>query len=128
MEINAIFNNISVILWQTLSHNVHLTMSGIQTHNFSGDRCHEKGINFHATGRNELTSIFMDPLTFSHCFFFSRIIAVINEHASWHELITVAVQLQVYHYMIKFVSDLRYVGGFLWILWFPPTIKPTAMI
>ena len=25
--------------------------------------------------------------------------------------------------VIKFVSDLRKVGGFLWILWFPPQIK-----
>ena len=25
--------------------------------------------------------------------------------------------------MIKFVSDLRQVGGFFWVLWFPPPIK-----
>ena len=24
------------------------------------------------------------------------------------------------HYVIKFVSDLRQVGSFLWVLWFPP--------
>ena len=29
--------------------------------------------------------------------------------------------------MIKFVSDLRQVGGFLWVLRFPPPIKLTAM-
>jgi len=28
----------------------------------------------------------------------------------------------IQHYVIKFVSDLRQVGGFLWILWFPPPI------
>jgi hypothetical protein len=27
----------------------------------------------------------------------------------------------------KFVSDLRHVGGFLWLLRFPPPIKRTAM-
>jgi hypothetical protein len=27
------------------------------------------------------------------------------------------------HYVIKFVSDLRQFCGFLWVLWFPPTIK-----
>jgi hypothetical protein len=32
------------------------------------------------------------------------------------------------HYVIKFVSDLRHVGGFLRVLRFPPPIKLTAMI
>ena len=32
------------------------------------------------------------------------------------------------HYVIKFVSDLRQVGGFLRVLRFPPPIKLTAMI
>ena len=31
------------------------------------------------------------------------------------------------HYVIKFVSDLRQVGGFFRVLRFPPPIKPTAM-
>jgi hypothetical protein len=32
----------------------------------------------------------------------------------------------VQHYVIKFVSDLRQVGGFLRVLRFPPPIKLTA--
>jgi hypothetical protein len=32
------------------------------------------------------------------------------------------------HYVIKFVSDLRQVGGFLWVLRFPPPIKLTATV
>ena len=32
------------------------------------------------------------------------------------------------HYVIKFVSDLQQVGGFFWVLQFPPPIKLTAMI
>ena len=32
------------------------------------------------------------------------------------------------HYVIKFVSDLRQVSGFLRVLQFPPPIKLTAMI
>ena len=32
------------------------------------------------------------------------------------------------HYVIKFVSDLRQVGGFLRVLWFPPPINLTATI
>ena len=34
----------------------------------------------------------------------------------------------VQHYVIKFVSDLREVGGFLQVLRFPPPIKLTATI
>jgi hypothetical protein len=32
------------------------------------------------------------------------------------------------HYVIKFVSDLRQVSEFLWVLRFPPLIKLTVMI
>jgi hypothetical protein len=32
------------------------------------------------------------------------------------------------NYVIKFVSDLRRVGGFLWVLRIPPPIKLTATI
>ena len=34
----------------------------------------------------------------------------------------------VHHYVIKFVSDLRQVGGFLRVLRFPPPVKLTATI
>jgi hypothetical protein len=34
----------------------------------------------------------------------------------------------IQHYVIKFVSDLWQVGGFLQVLLFPPTIKLTATI
>jgi hypothetical protein len=30
---------------------------------------------------------------------------------------------EIQHYVIKFVSDLQQVGGFLRVLWFPPPIK-----
>ena len=35
---------------------------------------------------------------------------------------------QYSHYAIEFVSDLRQVSGFPWVLWFPPPIKLTATI
>jgi hypothetical protein len=38
------------------------------------------------------------------------------------------LQKPIQHYVIKFVSDLRQVDGFLWGLWFPPPIKLTAKI
>ena len=34
----------------------------------------------------------------------------------------------IQHYVIKFVSDLRKVVGFLCVLWFPPPIKLTTTI
>ena len=34
----------------------------------------------------------------------------------------------LHHHVIKFVSDLQQVGGFLRIIWFPPLIKLTATI
>ena len=45
--------------------------------------------------------------------------------------IKTACLVEVYsiqHYVIKFVSDLRQVGGFLRVLRFPPSIKLTATI
>jgi hypothetical protein len=38
------------------------------------------------------------------------------------------VVYSIQHYVIKCISDLRQVGGFLWVLWFPPPIKLTATI
>jgi hypothetical protein len=37
-------------------------------------------------------------------------------------------EYSVQHYVIKFVRDLRQVGGFLRVLQFPPSIKLTATI
>jgi hypothetical protein len=34
----------------------------------------------------------------------------------------------IQHYVIKFVSDLRQAGCFLWVLGLPPSIKLTATI
>ena len=34
----------------------------------------------------------------------------------------------IQRYVIQFVSDLRQVSGFLWVLYFSPPIKVTAMI
>jgi hypothetical protein len=34
----------------------------------------------------------------------------------------------IQHYVIKFVSDLRQIGGFLLVLRFPPSIKLTATL
>ena len=39
---------------------------------------------------------------------------------------THGVMYWIQHYVIKFVSDLQQVGGFLRVLRFPPPIKPTT--
>ena len=44
------------------------------------------------------------------------------EPCSWWGVLNTTI------YVIKFVSDLRQVGGFLRVLWFPPPIKLTATI
>ena len=39
------------------------------------------------------------------------------------------IHFEVYsiqHYVLKLVSDLRQVGGFIQVLWFPPSIKLTG--
>ena len=33
----------------------------------------------------------------------------------------------IQHYVIKFASHLRQIGGFLWVIRFPPPIKLTTM-
>jgi hypothetical protein len=43
-------------------------------------------------------------------------------------MLQVRISIIVQHYMIKFVSDLPQVGGFLRVLRFPPPIKLTATI
>ena len=47
---------------------------------------------------------------------------VMSSNSSYGEVYSIQ------HYVIKFVSDLRQVGGFLWVLQVPPPIKLTATI
>ena len=42
--------------------------------------------------------------------------------------ITTKVVFSIEGYVIKFVSDFRQVGDFLWVLRFPPATKLTATI
>jgi hypothetical protein len=59
------------------------------------------------------------------------IIFVILCYDSLQSLLNVAPHGEMYliqHYVIKFVSDLQQVGGFLQILQFPPPIKLTGKI
>ena len=47
---------------------------------------------------------------------------VVNLHLTHGEVYSIQ------YYVMKFVSDLRQVGGFLWVLRFPQPIKLTATI
>ena len=53
---------------------------------------------------------------------------VISAHHHWCCEFESRSERGVQHYVIKFVSDLRQVGGFLRVLRFPPPIKLTATI
>ena len=53
----------------------------------------------------------------------------INVYHHWREFESRFGEVySIQHYVIKFVSDLRQVDGFLRVLWFPPPIKLTATI
>ena len=43
-------------------------------------------------------------------------------------IVAESIGIQIYWLLIKFVSDLRQVGGFLLVFRFPPRIKLTATI
>ena len=45
----------------------------------------------------------------------------------WYLVFQLPVK-SIQHFVIEFVSDLLQVGGFLWVLMFPPPIKLTARI
>jgi monoamine oxidase len=58
-------------------------------------------------------------------------VQLIDKHGRTYTVSMLLSNIQVYsmqHYVIKFVSDLRQVGGFLLICCIPPPIKLTAMI
>ena len=49
-------------------------------------------------------------------------------HKLWVRIQLTAKCNSIQDFVIKFVSDLWQVGGFLQVLWFPPPIKLTATI
>ena len=49
-------------------------------------------------------------------------------HIKIHVIPLVSYQLSIFSVVIMERSDLRQVGGFLWILWIPPPIELTATI
>jgi hypothetical protein len=65
--------------------------------------------HFHDVVMNSRGDQCLLPLTFWVCFRSSEVYSI-------------------QHYVIKFVSDLRQVGGFLQVLWFHPPINLTATI
>ena len=92
-------------------------MIGIRTHNVSGDR--------YRMHRNIKQYIMYVMITARCILFLSR-----NRYC----IVAMDVQLHmqsvfsIQQYVIKFVSDLRQIGGFgfLRAVWFPPTIKLTS--
>ena len=128
MVFNTTFSNISVISWrsvllveetgvpgenhqptsshwQTWSHNVVWSkplLSGIKTHNVSGDR---PWLDLQLP----MQSV---PIT-------TKVVSLNPAHGKLYS---------IQHYVIKFVSHLRQVDGILWVLRFPSPIKLTGRI
>ena len=57
------------------------------------------------------------------CFFYAKMFLMISGYGQLH-----GDMYSIQHYVIKIVSDFCQVGGFLWLLRFPPPIKLTATI
>ena len=55
-----------------------------------------------------------------------QLVPITTKVVSWNPVHGEVYSIQ--HYWIKFVSDLRQVGGFLRVLLFPPSTKPTSTI
>ena len=53
-------------------------------------------------------------------------VPIATKVVSWNPVHDEVYSIQ--HYVIKFVSDVRQVSGFLRILWFPPAMKLTTTI
>jgi hypothetical protein len=115
MVFNATFNNISVISWRSVLL-VEETGGPEENHRPSWN-CH---LHIH-----ESTHFILFVLLKVHPRFYPRLACAYYywccEFESWSAR-------GVQHYVIKFVSDLRQVGGFLRVLRFPPPIKLTATI
>ena len=68
------------------------------------------------------TSYFIAPGLFPHQDLLHCYIYMYNSHSNPAHGEVYLIQ----HYVIKFVSDLQHVDGFIWYFRFPPSIKLTA--
>ena len=60
---------------------------------------------------------------------YSKLFMIVRPEYQWQYLNPTHGEVyNIQHYVIKFVSDLRQVCGFLQVLWFPPPLKLTATI
>ena len=68
----------------------------------------------------------MCSFIFIACFYNGK--SYCTDHIALIMMLNHGVVYSIQHYVIKFVNDLRQVGGFPWVLRFPPPIKLTDTI
>jgi hypothetical protein len=99
--------------WSRYKNNTHYKSSG------------QNRTNLHAPNKSKSESLF----SVYHCHEVVGFTTTdgINAYHHWCCEFESQSGWGVQHYVIKFVRDLQQVGGFLWALWFPPSIKLTIV-
>jgi hypothetical protein len=120
MVLNATFNNIAIISWRSVLWVEETGLPG-EIHRPSKVFLTKLAILFHIPiikGRRGRDRMVVG---------FTTTYAISAYHHGCYEFQSRPGQ-GVQHYVITFISNLRQVGGFLWVLRFPPLIKLTATI
>ena len=103
-ESQEIFSSISMEKSNKMKNKNKIYINKIYTHNTTWGHCH----------RAIVLQLPMQSVSIT-----TKVVSLNPAHGELYS---------IQHYVIKFVSDLWQVSGFLWVLWFPPPIKLTATI
>jgi hypothetical protein len=110
------FNNISVISWRSL---LLMEEDGVPGENHQPVASHWGGVQCNNSSNIKKTKHHLSPKWANHD---RDHMVVVSLNPTYDEVYS------IHHNLVKFLSDLRQVGGFLLVLRLPPSIKVTAMI